>query len=213
MKVYFISGLGADERVFQFLDLPGVIQIHIKWTNPADKEPLSKYAESLISQIDQHEPVNLIGISFGGVIAQEIAKLIPCRRIIILSSVKSPAEYSWQLSFIAITKIHRLFPASFLKWSNTLTADYYFSTRSKKESELLHRIIKETDNHFMLWAIDQLMRWKNPEPLTNMVHIHGTADRIFPKSPVKNYIPVQDGGHFMVVNKSVELSRKILENL
>lgn len=213
MKVYFISGLGADERVFQFLDLPGIEKIYIKWIDPQDQESLASYSKRLITQIELTEDVILLGISFGGIIAQEIAKIIPCKKVLIVSSIKSPQEFSWQLSLVSSCRIYKLFPAKILKWSNLLTADYYFSTTSKKESQLLHQIIKETDNRFMLWAIDRLMTWKNTNPQKNIIHIHGTSDRIFPISPIKSDIKVQGGGHFMMVNKSVELSKIIMENI
>ncbi|SHF60036.1 alpha/beta hydrolase [Pedobacter caeni] len=213
MKVYFISGLGADERVFQFLDLPGIEKIYIKWIDPQDQESLASYAKRLITQIELTEDVILLGISFGGIIAQEIAKIIPCKKVLIVSSIKSAQEFSWQLSLVSSSRIYKLFPAKILKWSNLLTADYYFSTTSKEESQLLHQIIKETDNRFMLWAIDRLMTWKNANPQKNIIHIHGTSDRIFPISPIKSDIKIQGGGHFMMVNKSTELSKIIMENI
>jgi pimeloyl-ACP methyl ester carboxylesterase len=213
MKAYFISGLGADERVFQFLDLPGIEKIYIKWIDPEEQESLASYANRLTAQIDLTQEVILVGISFGGIVAQEIAKIKACKKIILISSIKSPQELSWQLSLVSFCRVYRLFPAKVLKWSNALTADYYFSTTSKTESKLLHQIIKETDDRFMIWAIDRLMTWKNPNPQADIIHIHGTADRIFPISPIKSCIKVQGGGHFMVVNKSVELSKIIMENI
>lgn len=213
MKVYFISGLGADERVFQFLDLPEVEKIYIKWIIPVNQESLASYVNRLTAQIDLTQQIVLVGISFGGIIAQEISKIIDCQKVIIISSIKSRLEFSWQLSLVSSSKIYRLFPAKFLKWSNTLTADYYFSTSSTKESELLHQIIKDTDSHFLRWAIDRLMSWKNPDPQKNIIHIHGTSDRIFPTKPIKDYIKIPGGGHFMIVNKAAELSKIIMGNI
>lgn len=213
MKIYFISGLGADERVFQFLDLPGIEKIYIKWISPEDQESLASYASRLTKQIDLTQDIILVGISFGGIIAQEIAKIKACKKVILISSIKRPQEFSWQLSLVSCCRIYRLFPTKILKWSNALTADYYFSTTSKTESKLLHQIIQETDDRFMIWAIDRLMTWKNPNAQKGIIHIHGTADRIFPISPIKNCIRVSGGGHFMVVNKSTELSKIIMENI
>ncbi|MBB6499691.1 alpha/beta hydrolase [Pedobacter cryoconitis] len=207
MKVYFISGLGADQRVFQFLQLPGIEKIYINWVDPLQNEELRAYASRLTAQIDLTREVILVGISFGGIIAQEISRIVPCKKVIIISSVKSPAEFSWQLSSVAFTRIYKLFPARFLKWTNILTADYYFGTQSAEESKLLHQIILDTDNKFMLWAIAQLMQWKNEDIRQDIIHIHGTSDRIFPVKAIKNYIKIEHGGHFMVVNKAEELSR------
>ena len=207
MKVYFISGLGADQRVFQFLQLPGIEKIYINWVDPLQHEELNSYSSRLIAQIDTDQEVILVGISFGGIIAQEISRIIPCKKVIIISSVKSPAEFSWQLSAVAFTGIYKLFPARFLKWTNVLTADFYFGIQSVDESKLLRQIILDTDNKFMLWAIARLMQWKNNNVQPDIIHIHGTSDRIFPARTIKNYIKIDHGGHFMVVNKPEELSR------
>ncbi|WP_169306811.1 hypothetical protein [Pedobacter polaris] len=51
--VYFISGLGADERVFQFLDLSKIEYQFIRWNEPRKNESLFNYCEELTKQIDK----------------------------------------------------------------------------------------------------------------------------------------------------------------
>jgi pimeloyl-ACP methyl ester carboxylesterase len=213
VTVYFVSGLGADERVFQFLSLPGINKKFIKWPAPASDETIRQYAQRLIHQIDLSDEIVLIGISFGGIIVQEIASQISCEKVIIISSVKSPKEFSWQLSLVKKTGVYKLFPAWFLKWSNKLTADYYFSTESKKESDLLHQIINDTDEKFMMWAIRRIMEWKNDNIAGTIIHIHGTSDRIFPTGSIDNAIMINNGGHFMIVNKSEQISKIIMDEI
>lgn len=210
--VYLISGLGADERVFQFLDLGTIDHRFVEWLKPEKKESLSHYAQRLIDdQIDTSNEVILIGLSFGGLVAQEIAKLISCRLVIIISSVKSPAEFSWQLKLASKTKIYAMVPDWLLRLGNKLTADYYFGTNNKTESILLHQIIKDTDPFFLKWAIDKIMNWKNEVITTPLAHIHGTSDRIFPIKHIKKAIEIPNGGHFMVVNKAVTIQALIFE--
>ncbi|HEY5039439.1 MAG TPA: hypothetical protein VIJ93_10240, partial [bacterium] len=77
MNLYFISGLGADKRVFQKLIIPESFIIHyVEWIPVFPEESLSQYCEKLISQINRAEPFILIGLSFGGVIAIEMSKRI-----------------------------------------------------------------------------------------------------------------------------------------
>ncbi|MES2731222.1 MAG: alpha/beta hydrolase [Bacteroidota bacterium] len=213
MKLYFISGLGADERVFQFLHLPGMDKTFIQWIEPKKNESIPAYAARLSEQIDFQQEVVLIGISFGGIIAQEIAKQFPCKKTIIISSIKSHKEFSLSLLLVRFTQIHKLFSASVLKWSNTFTADYYFSTESTGESNLLHRIIQDTNDTFLIWAIQQLMQWKGDGLDRQVIHIHGTTDRIFPIGSIKGAIRIDQGGHFMIVNKSTQVSAILLEEL
>lgn len=211
--VYFISGLGADERVFQFLDLSKIEHQFIHWNEPHKKEDISSYCERLIEQIDISQEVILIGISFGGIIAQEISKIINCKKVIIISSVKSVDEFSWQLKLASKLQLHKLAPLWFLTLSNKLTADYYFGIESKAESILLHQIIKDTDPKFLVWAIDQIMNWKNEVYPENLVHIHGSSDRIFPIKYIKNVITLPKSGHFMIVNRFAKIEQLIFENI
>ncbi|HEY5746117.1 MAG TPA: alpha/beta hydrolase [Chryseolinea sp.] len=207
--LYYISGLGADERVFRYLTLPGIDQKHIKWVEPKKQERLSDYCKRLIPQIDLERGVILVGMSFGGIVAQEISKIIKTDKVIIISSVKSEREFDWQLNMVRVLKLYRLVPSPLLRWSNLLTGDYYFGTQSKLESDLLKQIIKDSDMPFTQWAIAEIMRWKNDRVTDNLIHIHGDKDRIFPIKRIKNTTRVDNGGHFMIVNKAKEISALI----
>ena len=211
--LYFISGLGADERVFQFLKISGYQTSYIKWEDPLKKESLTDYCKRLIQQIDLSKNVVLIGVSFGGMIAQEIGRLIDCEKIIIISSIKSTAEMDINLSLIKWVGIYKIFPVKVLKWLNLLTANYYFGTESQMEKMLLKKIIKDTDGIFMKWAIDKIMNWHENAPLKNIIHIHGDKDKIFPIVKIKNPIIIKGGGHFMIVNKADIISHIIGENI
>jgi pimeloyl-ACP methyl ester carboxylesterase len=206
--VYYISGLGADERVFKFLELKDVNEKLIRWVPPQRQELLSDYCKRLVSQIDLNDEIVLVGVSFGGIVAQEIAKHIKVRKVIVISSVKSPDEFDWKLRVARVLKLHRLVPSRILKWANLITADYYFGTRSKAESDLLKLIIKDTDTTFMRWAINAIMSWRC-DSSTKLVHIHGSNDRIFPIGKIKGATVIDGGGHFMIVNRAKEISELV----
>lgn len=210
MKIYLISGLGADERVFRLLDFHKTPVTHIHWLEPQSiHETLSHYTERLSEQIDLGQEVVLVGVSFGGIIAQELARVIPCRRVIIISSVKSEKEYPLHLKLLRSTRLYALAPASWLKKLGLPFASYFFGTETSEETVLLRDIIRETPEKFMTWAIWALMRWKNPQPLTNLIHFHGTQDRVFPTYSIRFYIPIEGGGHFMILNRATLISNWI----
>ena len=48
MRVFLISGLGADERLFRNLDLSGFEVIPIHWLKPEKTDTLTTYATKLI---------------------------------------------------------------------------------------------------------------------------------------------------------------------
>jgi pimeloyl-ACP methyl ester carboxylesterase len=205
--------LGADQRVFKFINLPGVEMVHVQWLPPGRHEPLGTYARRLLSQIDAQQPVSLLGVSFGGIVAQELASLLLCRRVIILSSIKGPVEMPWTISLVRRTGVHRLVPGWLLKAGNTLTGNYYFSIRTRAEARLLRDIIRDTDPSFLRWAVNEVVRWQPPASVPGLVHLHGTADRIFPADRIQNFIPIPGGGHFMIVQEAALLSRLVSEAL
>jgi pimeloyl-ACP methyl ester carboxylesterase len=207
--IYFISGLGADERAFQFLQQNGITGKHIKWVAPKKHEGLRDYCMRLTEQLDAPGGIVLIGVSFGGIVAQEISKLVKVDKVIILSSVKSAKELGWRLNLVRALSLHKLAPSRFLKWSNLLACDYYFNIRTKAESKLLRLIVKDIDCSFMKWAIEAMMKWKGGAPNLAVVHIHGDKDRIFPIGHIKNAITIAGGSHFMIVNRAKEISELI----
>ena len=64
-EIYLLGGLGADKKVFNFLDLRDYKLIHIGWNEPMMNEPIESYARRLLEQIPAAKPT-LIGVSFGG---------------------------------------------------------------------------------------------------------------------------------------------------
>jgi len=62
MNVYFISGLGADKRIFSKIRLNDKFKIiHLDWISFEKKETLKSYAERLCKSIDKSEPFSIVG--------------------------------------------------------------------------------------------------------------------------------------------------------
>jgi pimeloyl-ACP methyl ester carboxylesterase len=212
-KIYFISGLSADKRVFVNLKIDHPFQKHIEWETPNKKESLPEYSKRLIEQIDLNSEVILIGVSFGGIIAQEISKIISVKKLIIISSIKNKNEMDWKLQWVSKTNIYKLFSPEVLKFLNKITADYFFGIKSKEENKLLKQIIEDTDTVFSEWAIDRLMKWDNKTSTSFLLHIHGTKDRIFPIDKIKSAVLIENGGHLMILNKADQISLLINQYL
>jgi hypothetical protein len=61
--IYLISGLGADESVFQNLDFGKYTPQYIKWIEPQKDETLQGYALRLSKQIQAQKPI-ILGVIF-----------------------------------------------------------------------------------------------------------------------------------------------------
>ncbi|MDQ0638796.1 pimeloyl-ACP methyl ester carboxylesterase [Pedobacter sp. W3I1] len=207
MNTYFISGLGADKRIFSKLKLNEKINIiHINWITPNKNESLASYAERLSSAIDITLPFALVGVSFGGMIAVEIAKILRPATTIIISSTMMSTHLPALYRFAGKLGLLKFIPARLLKSSNKLTQNYYFGTRSSNEKTLLGQIIKDTDPYFLKWAIGSILSWRNKIKPKDIYHIHGTNDKIlYAKTAQPDFI-IENGTHFMVYQNAKEIS-------
>ena len=213
MKVYFISGLAADSRVFKNLILPiGYEAIYLDWIQPEKKESLKAYALRLAAPIDVSNPFALVGLSMGGMIATEIAKEYKPAACMLLCSVPSNNHLPAHFKLAYFLRLHKLIPVSVFKKASMLNRD--FTPDSKEDKILLKQIIKESDPAFIRWAIHAILSWKNetiPQPLWQ---IHGTKDGILPIRFTNPTHTVKDANHLMVMSRAKELNeflREVLE--
>jgi len=210
MNAYFVSGLGADKRIFSKLKLDQSINIiHIDWIQPIKNEPLTNYAKRLSMAIDVSKPFILLGVSFGGMIAVEMAKTLnPVCTIIISSTVLSnnlPSLYQ----FAGRLQLIKVVPSWLIKASNKLTQNFFFGIKSDTEKKLLSMIIKDTDTKFLKWAIGSILSWRNDQKPERLYHIHGTNDKILYSKNAKPDFVIDNGTHFMVYQNAKEISEII----
>lgn len=210
-SIFIFSGLGADKRVFQKLDLSNFEVIYIKWIIPQTKETIEEYATRLVCQITDKTPI-LIGLSFGGIMAIEVSKQIETEKIVLISSVKTRKEIPFYFRFAGKLRLHKLLPAKILKSANFMT-NWFFGTSSKFDKEILKQILRETEPIFLKWAIDSLLHWSHNQAMENIFHLHGTKDRILPSRYLKCDLLVKGGGHLMALNKATEVSEIINDQL
>lgn len=210
-ELYIFSGLGADESVFQRLDFSGCSTNFIKWIAPQDTETIENYATRLLDQITTTKPT-LIGLSFGGLIAVEVAKQIDTEKVILIASAKTKNEIPFYYRFAGQLRLHKLLPTGLLKNSNFVT-NWFFGASSTFDKQLLKQILIDTDPTFLSWAIDKVVRWANQTQTKNIFHIHGTSDRVLPFKFANSNLAIKNGGHLMTLNKADELNNIIRQQL
>lgn len=210
-EVYILSGLGADERVFQELDFSGFNPTFIKWVIPLPKETIENYATRILDQITTAKPI-LIGLSFGGLMAVEVGKQIAVEKIILIASAKTKNEVPFYYRYAGHLGLHKLLPSRLLKRSNFLS-NWFFGITSPSDKQLLLQILADTDPAFLKWAIDKVAKWNNEIYAKNIFHIHGTNDKILPFEFVTCDHKIENGGHLMTLNKADELNKILREQI
>lgn len=208
-----MPGLGASSKIFEYLNLPPEKYTchYLEWLTPiATEESISNYAHRLSMVIKEPNPI-LIGVSFGGIIVQEIAQFLNPQKVIIISSVKSEREFSRKFGVFKSTKLYKLFPTSYVNSIGGFLKDT-FGKKIKKRIELYEKYQTRLDANYLDWAFKNILHWEKKFETPNLYHIHGTKDLIFPPKYITDYIPIKDGSHIMILNKAKEIS-KILQEL
>ena len=185
IDVYCMPGMAASPKIFEFISLPKPFRIHLlSWIPPDKEESLSSYAKRMCERITSENPI-LLGVSFGGVLVQEIAKHIPVQKVIIVSSIKTNEELPLPMKMARTTNAHKLLPT---QWINNLDALalFAFGKGIKKRLELYQKYLSERNPDYLNWSINALVNWDQVEVPTSVVHIHGEKDTVFPIKYLSN---------------------------
>lgn len=202
-KVYFISGLGADSRAFSLLDLSFCEAVFVDWINPLKDESLKSYARRLREQIPDSHPT-IIGVSFGGMLATEMAKSDDKINAVIIASNKSSDEFPFYLRIGKYLPLHKWLPSSLIRISYKFK--WIFGVTDQKHKQLLAAILADVDPGFLKWAIGAILNWKGKNIPSNVKHIHGTKDKLLPIRYVKPDYLVEGGTHLLSINNPGQVS-------
>lgn len=183
----------------------------MQWITPEKEDTLESYARRISAVITSPNPI-LIGLSFGGMLAIEIAKYRPVKKCILISSCKSSKEIPTRLKLIGKSGITKVLPGSVMKKPN-FVLEHLFGAKTKEEKSFLKEILADTDPDFLKWALNAIIKWKNTTIPKNTISIHGDDDKILPIKNIKVDYVIKEGGHIMVVNKAKEVERVIREVL
>jgi hypothetical protein len=206
-QLYFISGLGADHRLFENQIASNIPITVIDWKRPLVNEQIEDYAKRMVAEIPNNNKSIIIGgVSFGGMMAIEMQKFLPDARVIIISSIKSYKELPPHIKIWRYIPIYKLLSGNFIKRAG-ITCKFIFGSMNKGDVELFSKMVSDADPVFIKWAIHQIVNWKNKKFPKNIIHLHGSRDLIFPILFLKKpFISFRGGDHLMIKTKSEEIN-------
>lgn len=214
MTIYFLSGLGADERVFARLKLPIGYQMQfIPWDPVRGDETLQQYAKHLARKIDASKPFLLAGLSFGGMVAAEICKFLKPEKLILFSTVTTKQELRSFYRMAGSLHLYKFVPTIFMRLSLPF-AYWFFGPLDAKGRKLITDYVLMNDGTYLRWCLGQISRWQNTEIFHPHIRIHGTLDKAFSLHAQQGvgYI-VQGGGHICVFTHADEVSEALIKEL
>lgn len=210
-NIYCISGLGADQRAFGKLSIPGAVLKPVDWVAFDKHDGISCYAQKMAATIPEDNPT-ILGLSFGGMVAAEIAKIRPVKQVFLVSSAKDATELPPVSNLVKFLAHARLLPVFIMKIPSNQVYNR-FGVETEEEKALLMDILKKTDNSFSSWAARAMIDWHCTAHADNIIHIHGTADQMIVPQHIHPTHWVEGGTHFMIYRRADEVSRLIAQHL
>lgn len=197
---------------FQKIKLPpGFEPVFLDWIAPLQHESLPDYSVRLSDSIINDEEFILIGLSFGGMVASEIARKKKPVKTIIISSLASSAELPWYFKRAGQLGLHKALPVNFLKVATLLNR--VVGAGSPEDKAVIYHYIKNADPYFIRWSLNAIVNWNQPERLPDIVHLHGDKDHLLPARFTRPDFIIKNGGHLMVLNRAGEVNRILSEVL
>lgn len=207
-----IPGLAADRRMYapQLRVFPDATVLeHL----PAQKgETITEYAKRFVPRIDTSTPFVLVGSSLGGIVSIELSRFIQPKKIILLASVKNRNEMPRFIRSMKYLKLHKPIKGNLYKRALRLLVKRLSSRGEAEMAGVITEMMMDTPPEFFEWAIDAVINWQPPQEYgSNIIHIHGTRDTLFPYKRISNAIPVKNGSHILNLTMSNEVNRILKE--
>lgn len=209
-----MPGMAAGPEIFENLSFSSdAFELHyLKWLEPLDlEETIVNYSLRLAEEVKHENPV-LIGVSFGGIIVQEMSKFLDCKKVIIISSVKSKNELPLRFKISNATGIYAFFPTRLITNFEDYTK-FLIGKSLQKRAKDYKKYLTVRSEKYLKWSIKNVLKWQQNEPLKNTIHIHGTNDGVFPIKNIKNAIEIEGGTHAMILIKAKKISEIIQQTL
>lgn len=206
MKIYCLSGLGADERAFQHFNIKDVELVHVPWIDFIENESLASYAKRLFDATNPEDNYNLIGLSFGGMIASEWEKIKSPKKLFLISTISDKRELPCFLKVAGKLNLHKIIPMSILSSPNFIIY-YLFGIKNDENKKIFQLILRGTDPKYLRGAMNSILNWSNNSVSTG-IRIHGDNDKLLPMTGKIDYV-IEGGGHMIVLNEADQISRII----
>ena len=212
INVYLMPGMAANSMIFEYIRLPEMFKIHkLDWMIPKKKETLKHYAKRICKKIKEPDPI-LIGVSFGGILIQEVSKHLNYKKIVIISSIKTSKELPISMKMAKKTNIHKILPYQWINNLDKLTL-FAFGDGIKKKIKLYMKYLSFKDPNYLKWAMDCIVNWDQKETIKDLIHIHGKKDNVFPVKNLSGKVHLIEGNHAIIITRAHQINKLLIELL
>ena len=224
-RMIFLPGLGADHRLLdpQRRDFPQLVVP--PWLAPENQdESLAHYAERFAETLEPVDhPLVLGGVSFGGMLAYEMAHHLRPEAVVQIASCRTRRAVPWRYRVLqpAVPWLPgRLFDVGNLLGPAVLKLCSHVAAVDRR---ILLTMFRESDRGFMKWTVRAILGWHPTPPAgVRVFQIHGRRDAVLPcrvarvttdentvdESNTADEI-IADGGHLINVTHADRVNRFI----
>jgi hypothetical protein len=207
MVIYAIPGLGTTEKLYVNTKITGVEIIVLSWPTPNKNDTMETYARKFLPQINTTIPFCLLGVSFGGMLCTELSKMISPQKTFLISTSKSRRELPWFIKTLKHFPLHKIVSEKQHR-QMAYQGRWIIGFGKAYIPEFLGMVNSMTQNYFK-YCINIIANWDRQEEPKNVIHIHGTNDKLLWYKYVKSHYSIQQGSHAMIVFRAEEINQII----
>tara|TARA_B100001109_G_C18857303_1_gene472298 strand:- start:1967 stop:2617 length:651 start_codon:yes stop_codon:yes gene_type:complete len=209
VSIYCIPGLGQDHRIFEGLAIPNADIHFLDWIEAVEGESMQEYAKRFAEQLPDDPNICLLGVSLGGIVSVEISRIRPIKKLYLISTVKRTSEMPGYMAWLEKLPSNSKNAAKFAI-DASITLKPFYDQANAAGNELFHKMVKAASLDFINWGIKAIAQWNMEEELNcPFLHIHGTADLVFPIKNIHQAMTFKGGTHYMIYNNASDISNWI----
>lgn len=211
MNIYLLPGMAADQWLFDPISIEYGEKHFISWEYIDGVKTLHDYAEVLCGRIKTDNNV-YIGSSMGGMIATEMAHILPPTQLILLSAPASRIEFPRSLNMAAKARIAQVFSPQGMARIKRIS-DAFMGFKNAADRELFYKTLNNQGPQFLHFAVNAILQWDRMNRPASYMQIVGDQDRLFKARKMLNPTVVPGAGHFMTREQPELLSDLINDEL
>ena len=205
IPVYLLPGMTPEHPVYSQLAPTLPNSVPIKFITPLSNESITSYAARMAMNLQPDS--FLVGVSFGGILAIEMFRILRPQGCVLISSISSPNQLPpW---FRAWRPFGGRTCSRLLRCIGDIATIVPQTIRTPSTMRVTK--LSGSGGHWHRWATAAVVDWQcHSESLeTPTLHIHGAKDMTFPIRYVAPDVVIPFGNHAISVTHADDIANSI----